>query len=118
MGPSLSCAFGVKRHLTEEGRIKLKHLNLCIGQNIKNDFTVSVDLMVLLIMNKQFNEFCFISDSYQCSPSHYRNDNDGQDSMGRPKETQQVSSSNPNGTLRRLENYFDPCPVANCTLVL
>ena len=48
--------------------------------------------------------FVSFTDSNQCSPSHYRNDNDGQDSMGRPKETQQVSSSNPNGTLRRLDN--------------
>ena len=32
LGPS--CAFGVKRQLTVEGRIELKHLNLCIGQNI------------------------------------------------------------------------------------
>ena len=29
-----SFAFGVKRQLTVEGRIKLKYLNLCIGQNI------------------------------------------------------------------------------------
>ena len=30
----LSCAFGVKKELIVEGRIKLKHLNLCIGKNI------------------------------------------------------------------------------------
>ena len=34
LGPSLSCAFGVKRQLIVEGPIKLKHLNLCTGQNI------------------------------------------------------------------------------------
>ena len=34
LGPSLSCAFGVKRQLTADGRIKLKHLNVSIGQNI------------------------------------------------------------------------------------
>ena len=28
LGPSLSCAFGVKSRLTVEGRIKLKYLNL------------------------------------------------------------------------------------------
>ena len=31
---SLSCAFGIKRQLTVEGCIKLKYLDICIGQNI------------------------------------------------------------------------------------
>ena len=31
LGPSLSCAFGVN---IVKGRIKLKHLNICLGQNI------------------------------------------------------------------------------------
>ena len=34
LGPSLRCAFGIKRQLTVERRIKRKYLNLCIGQNI------------------------------------------------------------------------------------
>ena len=33
LDPSLSSALGVKRQLTVEGRMKLKHLNLCIEQN-------------------------------------------------------------------------------------
>ena len=34
LGPSLSCAFGIKRQRTVEARIKLKYFNLCFGQNI------------------------------------------------------------------------------------
>ena len=33
LDPNLSCAYGLKRQLIVEGRLKLKHLNLCIEQN-------------------------------------------------------------------------------------
>ena len=43
LGPSLSCAFGVKRQLTVEGRIKLKQLNLCIGHIIQLRIKWTID---------------------------------------------------------------------------
>ena len=55
MGPSLSCAFGIKRQLTVEERIKLKYLNLCIGQNIIQ-LKGTATLMITTIYMKDLNK--------------------------------------------------------------